>query len=396
MTPPSLLPGALDGVRVLDFTTVMSGPFATRLLADLGADVVKVESFEGDQVRARPPLRDGHSSYFAQLNAGKRSIVLDLKSPEAHALIVKLVQSFDVVVENFRPGVMTRLGLDYDTLSAANPRLICCAVSGYGQQGPRAQDPAYAPVIHAASGFDHIMRRYQGPEARPPVNGVFIADVLAGVYATTAINAALYQRQHTGKGQHIDLSMLEAMLGMLVFEVQAAQFPGNNDRPLHEPLRTRDGFIMIAPISPRNFEQLCKATGHEEWLTDERFRTTPARNANWKALLGELETWTSTRTAAEVDTLMKAQGVPCSPYQSVEAVLQDPQILFREALKSLHDGAGSFKVPNPPFRMSGSLAEAREGIAGLGEHGPDILREDLGLSEADIARLIRKGVVGAP
>lgn len=184
--------GALDGVRILDFTSVMAGPFATRMLADLGAEVIKVESLEGDQVRARPPKRNGFSAYFGTLNAGKQSIACNLKAPEIIAIITKLVATCDVLVENFRPGVMQRFGLDYATLAKVNPRLIYCSISGYGQTGPKALFPAYAPVIHAASGFDMVNLHYQDGAQRPATSGIFIADVLGGTHAFGAIQAALY------------------------------------------------------------------------------------------------------------------------------------------------------------------------------------------------------------
>ncbi|WP_311267852.1 CoA transferase [Sphingobium sp. WCS2017Hpa-17] len=382
---------ALAGVRVLDFTSVMAGPFATRMLADLGADVVKVESLDGDQVRARPPVRDGHSAYFGHLNAGKRSIACNLKSPEIRALILELVKRFDVVVENFRPGVMQRFGLDYATLAAINPRLIYCSISGYGQEGPKAHHPAYAPVIHAASGFDMVNLHYQDGADRPATGGVFVADVLGGTHAFGAIQAALYQREKTGQGQHIDMSMLEAMVGMLVFETQEAQFPGGARRPLYSPLRTGDGFIMVAPTSPRNFEQLSDAVGHPEWRDDPRFRTNADRNANWATLLGLTEQWTMERTSAEAEAVLSQHGVPCARYRGMAEVLDDPQLAAREAWTTIHDGAGPFVVPNPPFRMSGSRAQPRDLVAQLGEHGASLLTEELGLSDDAVAHLRAAG-----
>jgi crotonobetainyl-CoA:carnitine CoA-transferase CaiB-like acyl-CoA transferase len=385
---------ALSGVCVLDFTAVMAGPFATRLLADLGADVVKIESTEGDQVRARPPLRNGFSSYFGHLNAGKRSLVLNLKSRDAVDLIKALVGKFDIVVENFRPGVMQRLGLDYEALSQINPRLIYCSISGYGQTGPKSQSAAYAPVVHAASGFDTVMLNYQDGQTTPATNGIFIADVLAASYAFGAIQAALYQREKTGRGQFVDVSLLEGMIGMLVFEVQEAQFPGDFRRPLHAPLKTQDGFVIIAPISTRNFEQLCVATGHPEWQSDERFRTTATRNANWKALLSATESWTAHKTSAEVERVMSEHGVPCSRYRSVSEVLADPQLAARNSLSEVSDGAGKFLVVNPPFRMSASLVAAGCEVPELGEHGGDILESELGLDAERIKALRENGTLG--
>ncbi|RYM10903.1 CaiB/BaiF CoA transferase family protein [Sphingobium cupriresistens] len=382
--------GALDGVRVLDFTSVMAGPFATRMLADLGAEVIKVESLEGDQVRARPPKRDGFSAYFGNLNAGKQSIACNLKSPEIIALIKDLIATCDILVENFRPGVMARFGLDFAALREANPRLIYCSISGYGQTGPKALSPAYAPVIHAASGFDMVNLRYQDGADRPATSGVFIADVLGGTHAFGAIQAALYQREKTGAGQHIDLSMLEAMVGMLVFETQEAQFPGDARRPLYTPLKTNDGFIMVAPTSPRNFEQLTDAVGHPEWRDDPRFLTNADRNANWATLLALTETWTRERSAEEAEAILSRHGVPCGRYREIDELLDDPQLASRGAFAEISDGAGSFKVPNPPFRMSGSRVEARNHVARLGEEGADILTK-LGVDESAVAALRARG-----
>src|SRR5437868_5929046 len=220
-----MMTGALERVRVLDFTTTIAGPHCTRLLADLGAEVIKVEAPDGDMMRSRQPLRNGASTSFGQLNTGKKSIVLDLKQPDAVAVARRLVAAADVVVENYRPGVMQRLGLDYVAVRPLKPDLIYCAISGYGQTGPSAGLPAYAPVIHAASGYDLAHLAYQGGDRRPDYCGIYIADVLTGSYAFGAIMTALYQRQATGEGQLIDVSMLESMLSLTLSEIQLAQFP---------------------------------------------------------------------------------------------------------------------------------------------------------------------------
>lgn len=382
---------ALSGVRVLDFTSVMAGPFATRMLADLGAEVLKIESLEGDQVRARPPVRDGRSAYFGHLNAGKQSMACNLKAPEIRDLFHRLVAEFDIVVENFRPGVMKRFGLDYAALSAINPRLIYCSISGYGQEGPKAHHPAYAPVIHAASGFDMVNLHYQNDADRPATSGIFVADVLGGTHAFGAIQTALYQRERSGVGQYIDVSMLEAMVGMLVFETQEAQFPGGPRRPLYTPLKTSDGFIMVAPTSPKNFEQLTEAVGHPEWRQDPRFVTNADRNANWTTLLGLVEGWTLTRTSAEAEATLERHGVPCGSYREVAEVLADPQLEARKALTPVSDRSGTYLVPNPPFQMSGGNVRVRGTVSELGEHGAAILKSSLGLSDDEIARLKASG-----
>ena len=292
-----MMAGALDRLRVLDFTTTIAGPHCGRLLADLGAEVIKIEAPEGDMMRTRPPLRNGASTSFGQLNAGKKSLVLDLKAPQAVEAVRRLATTADVVVENFRPGVMRRFGLDYDALAPIKPELIYCAISGYGQTGPSAELPAYAPVIHAASGYDLAHMAYQGEQRRPDYCGIFIADVVAGTYAFGAIMTALYQREITGLGQMIDVSMLESMLSLTLSEIQAAQFavapPG---RPVFGPIAAKDGYINLAIASERTFQNLCAASGHPQWITDPRFAKYPDRRANWGQLIEELECWSRERT----------------------------------------------------------------------------------------------------
>src|SRR5208282_1932891 len=221
----------------------------------------------GDMMRTRPPLRSGASTSFGQLNAGKKSVSLDLKSPRAVEAVRRLVATADVVVENFRPGVMRRFWLDYEALRPIKPELIYCAISGYGQTGPSAELPAYAPVIHAASGYDLAHMAYQGEMRRPDYCGIYIADVLTGAYALGAIMTALYQRQTTGEGQMIDVSMLESMLTLTLSEIQAAQFPvAPPGRPIFGPIATADGYIMPAIASERSFQNLAGASGHPGWI----------------------------------------------------------------------------------------------------------------------------------
>src|SRR5437016_10407604 len=242
-----------DRLRVVDFTTTIAGPHCTRLLADLGAEVIKLEPLEGDMMRSRAPLRDGASTSFGQLNTGKKSVVVDLKRPEGVAVARRLIATADVLVENFRPGVMQRFGLDYPALRMVKPDLVYCAISGYGQEGPSAGLPAYAAVIHAASGYDLAQIAYQDGERRPDYCGIYIADVLTGTYSFGAIMSALYQRQATGEGQLIDVSMLESMLSLTLSEIQLAQFPASYipGRPVFGPIATRDGYVNLSIASQR-------------------------------------------------------------------------------------------------------------------------------------------------
>jgi crotonobetainyl-CoA:carnitine CoA-transferase CaiB-like acyl-CoA transferase len=239
---------SFGGLRVLDFSTTIAGPHCTRMLADMGAEVIKIESAEGETMRTRPPVRNGCSSAFGQLNIGKKSLVLDLKSPAAIEIVRRLVANVDILVENFRPGVMRRLKLDFGSLREINPKLIYCSISGYGQTGPSAELPAYAPVIHAASGYEMAHLAYQPGRSRPDYCGIYHADVLTGVYAFGAISAALHQRHGSEKGQHIDVSMLESMLSLTLNELQWSQFEvKQTPRPLFGPLETSDGYVMAIP-----------------------------------------------------------------------------------------------------------------------------------------------------
>src|SRR6516162_3870770 len=380
--------GALDGLRVLDFTTTIAGPHCTRLLADLGAEVIKIEPAEGDMMRTRPPLRNGASTSFGQLNAGKKSIVLDLKAPQAVEAVHRLLATADAVVENCRAGVMRRFGLDYEALAPIRPELIYCAISGYGQTGPSSQLPAYAPVIHAASGYDLAHMAYQGEQRRPDYCGIYIADVLTGTYAFGAIMAALYQRQVTGRGQVIDVSMPESMLSLTLSEIQAAQFSlPPLGRPIFGPIAAKDGYINLSIASERTFQNLAIASGHPQWITDPRFARYNDRRVNWGELIDELETWSKECSTKEVQALFDHHGVPSSPYRTVREAMADPQLAHRQAFAEVHDAGGSFLALNPPFRLSDARAAAVPYVAALGENTEEVLTE-LGYTPAQIATLV--------
>jgi crotonobetainyl-CoA:carnitine CoA-transferase CaiB-like acyl-CoA transferase len=376
---------SFHGLRVLDFSTTIAGPHCTRMLADMGAEVIKVESAEGETMRTRPPVRNNFSTVFGQLNVGKKSLVLDLKSPDAVETIRRLVAGADILVENFRPGVMRRLKLDYGSLQPLNPKLIYCSISGYGQTGPSAELPAYAPVIHAASGYDMAHLAYQPGRSRPDYCGIYHADVLTGVYAFGAISAALYQRQVSQRGQHIDVSMLESMLSLTLNELQWSQFEVTlPKRPMFGPLETADGYVMVAIASEKTFQSLVKAAGHPQWITDPRFAKYADRRDNWEALMNGVESWSRTLTTEKCLAELNGHGVPCSAYRTVAEALSDPQIAHRGALSEVEDGAGAFRVLNLPFRMSGTDVSAGKRIATLGEHTVAFLKET-GRSEDEIA-----------
>jgi crotonobetainyl-CoA:carnitine CoA-transferase CaiB-like acyl-CoA transferase len=383
---------SFQGLRVLDFSTTIAGPHCARMLADMGAEVIKFESAEGETMRTRPPVRNGFSTVFGQLNVGKKSLVLDLKSPGAIEIVRRLVADADILVENFRPGVMRRLKLDYASLQQLNPKLIYCSISGYGQTGPSAELPAYAPVIHAASGYDMAHLSYQPGRSRPDYCGIYHADVLTGAYAFGAISAALYQRHGNNKGQHIDVSMLESMLSLTLNELQWSQFEVKpTQRPMFGPVETADGYVMLAIASEKTFQSLIKVIGHPEWIADPRFARYSDRRDNWADLMDGVEVWSRTLTTEKCVVELNEHGVPCSAYRTVAQALSDPQIAHRGALSEVEDGGGTFKVLNLPFRMSGASVSPGKRIATLGEHTRAYLKQT-GLSEDEITAFTGKSL----
>ncbi len=374
---------ALTGVRVLDFSIMLAGPYCGRLLADLGADVVKIEAPEGDDMRLRQPLRTDaqgqqHSAYFGQLNAGKRSLVLDLKDPATVDLVKRLVLQADVLLENFRPGVMERLGLGAATLRALNPRLVYCSISGYGQTGPAAERAAYAMIVQAASGYERTLARYAGDRTRPAATATFVADVLGGLYAFAAIQTALVQRQRTGQGQQVDVALMDSVLNLLIYELQEAQFDGPLSRPTYGPVAAADGDLMIVPISTRNFEALREVTGLRELHEDPRFASLSQRNAHWTAMLQTVEQWTRQRPVADCLRLLEAAGVPCARYSEPGEALHDPELIARGLFSPVQDAAGGFTGVNPPWQLSASRSNLGPRVPGVGEHSAQVLADWLG------------------
>jgi crotonobetainyl-CoA:carnitine CoA-transferase CaiB-like acyl-CoA transferase len=279
---------------------------------------------------------------------------------------------------------MQRLKLDYNSLRELNGKLIYCSISGYGQTGPSAELPAYAPVIHAASGYDMAHLAYQPGRSRPDYCGIYLADVLTGVYAFGAISAALHQRHGTQLGQHLDVSMLESMLSLTLNELQWSQFHvKQTPRPLFGPLETADGYVMLAVASEKTFQSLIGVIGHPEWIADPRFAKYSDRRDNWADLMDGVESWSRTLTTQKCLAQLNSSGVPCSAYRTVAEALNDPQIAHRSALSEVRDGGGTFKVLNLPFRMSGANVSAGKSMATLGEHTVALLQE-IGLSQEEI------------
>lgn len=392
----STSPGKLlKGLKVIDFTSFMAGPYCSRWLADLGAEVIKIESIEGEQMRKIPPLRDGASSYFGHLNAGKKSISLNLKDPAMLELAQRLCVHADVVIEAFRPGVMHRLGLDASTLRTLNPKLIYCSISGFGQNNSASSCPAYAAIVHAASGFYMSQFGYQDGLQKPLNSGLPVADMLTAIFAAFSIQTALLARERTGSGTTIDVNLMDSITNMLVFELQNAQFPQTERRPLFKPLRTSDGFVIVMPISESNFLALCQAMEHPEWKEDPLFSTNTARWKNWDGFLARMEAWTSLHSAEHCERVLREGGVPCSRYRTIAESIADPQFAERASFAAVADEAGTFQTIKLPFSFDGLKPEVGGHVPAQGEHTEQVLRDWLDLAETEVEVLLTRGVISA-
>lgn len=381
----------LRGYRVLDFSANIAGPYCSRWLSDLGAEVIKIESLSGDHMRTRPPMRKGQSAFFGHVNSGKKFVSLNLKNPEIVELIKDMLPKTDVLVDAFRPGVMERLGLGPTIARQINPRLVYCSISGFGQTGALASRPAYAPVVHAASGFYMATFEYQDNAEKPPNSGIPLGDVLTASFAAMSIQSALLERERTGAGSTIDVSLMDSMMSLMTYEIQAAQFPLPNRRPLYKPMRALDGFVMVTPINARNFANLSDALEHPEWKTDPLFSTPKARYDNWTELMRRVEDWTSRRTASQCEEKLMAAGVPCSRYRSVAEAIHDEQFVHRRTFADIEDAAGPYKTSNLPFSINGEKPQSGPHVGCLGEDTRDVLMRLAGLSEQSVDALARNG-----
>jgi crotonobetainyl-CoA:carnitine CoA-transferase CaiB-like acyl-CoA transferase len=389
----SAMPGPLDGYRIVDLTSNVSGPLATMILADQGADVVKVESpSSGDATRAAGNRRGGLSASFLNNNRNKRSIVLDLKTPAGVAAVLRLAATADVLVQNFRPGVAERLGVGEAAVRGAAPRIVYVSISGFGETGPYAAKPAYDPVIQAFSGLATVQAGSDA--ARPRLIRTIIPDKLTAITASQAITAGLLARERTGEGQHVRLSMLEAVLAFLWASdmgsqtfVDAAAAPQEAASAIDLIYETADGYISVAALTDRQWRGLARAVDRPQWLDDPRFITPALRQRNIDARLELTQEALRARPAAEWLERLDAEGVPCAPVLTRSEVIRHPQVRdMAIVVETLHPAAGRLRQARPAARFSATPAAVRSGAPLLGEHTREILAE-LGYTPAEIAAL---------
>ena len=373
----------LEGLRVLDFTRVLSGPYCTALLADLGADVLKVEPPQGDDYRYIGPFyRDGSSALFESVNRGKRSVVLDLSNPVHRDLALDLAAEADVVVENFRPGVADKLGIGWDPVKARNPRIVYASISGFGQDGPNARRPAYDIVLQALSG---IMTVTGEPEGAPTLIGESIADITTGLFGSWAILAALYERERGGEGRRVDVSMFESMIALQPLVVtrylatgQVPQRVGNR-HPLSAPFgafRAADKLFVLAVLNPKLFETLATLIERPDLLNDPRFATDSDRLKNEATLRAAIEDWSMKRPAAEAVSALIVAGVPAAEVSDMAGALDSDQARARPVLQNVrHDQLGEMAVPEQPVRFIGAPRGGLEAASSLGAHTAQALSD---------------------
>ncbi|OGH60429.1 MAG: hypothetical protein A3G34_10345 [Candidatus Lindowbacteria bacterium RIFCSPLOWO2_12_FULL_62_27] len=389
----------LRGVRILDLTKVLAGPFATQLLGDFGADVIKVERpGEGDDTRAfGPPFVEGESTYFLSINRSKRSIALNLKSSAAVEVVKKIASSSDVLIENFRPGSLKKMGLDYASLHGQFSRLIYVSISGFGATGPDAPRPGYDLAVQGLSGIMSIT----GDPAGPPTKvGTSIADLVAGLYAVQGTLLALYAREKTGRGQFVDVSMLDGQISLLTFQGQkylsTGAVPGRlgNQHPSicpYETFAAKDGYFNLAVGNDRLWAHFCEAVGRADLVSDVRFKTNPDRVRNHDALYGILSRVFKDRSAAEWIEKLEKAGVPAAPILPVDQVFSQPQVRARTMRVAVpHAKIANLEMAGVPVQLSDTPSHIRRGPPLLGEHTDEILAE-AGLGPEDIACLRKDG-----
>jgi len=367
---------ALEGVKILDFSRVLAGPYCTMLLADMGAEVIKVERpGSGDDSRHFGPYQKGESAYYSLLNRGKKSIEINLKDEQDLEIIRNLIREVDIVVENYRPGIMEKFGLDYDSVKALNPNIIYTSISGFGQNGPYKERPAYDLVAQAMGGMMSIT----GYEHTPPTRtGSSLGDMSAALFATYGTLVALFHKERTGEGQFVDVAMMDSIVAMLETNVLQNTVAGINPgrvgsrHPLSTPFdayRVKDGYIVIAIANNPLFEKLCHIMEQPELIEDERFTTDELRTSHEQELKVIIEKFLSSYTVEEAESMLLDAGLPASRIQSIEEVVQDEQMKVREMLVDIeHPIAGKMTLVGNPAKLSATPADPSNAPPMLGEH----------------------------
>jgi crotonobetainyl-CoA:carnitine CoA-transferase CaiB-like acyl-CoA transferase len=395
-------PEASLGVKVLDLSRVLAGPYCSMLLADMGADVIKLEvPGVGDDSRQFPPFKGGESLYYANLNRGKRSIVIDLKQPEGRDLFLGLVKKCDVLIENFRPGTMERLGLGYDTLREANSRLIYAAISGFGQTGPYRSLPGYDIIGQAMGG---LMSVTGWPDSPPTRVGTAIGDILSALFCCVGVLAALRVRENTGVGQMVDIALVDSVFASLenipqklFVEGVIPERIGNRYEFVYpyDSFRTRDGWVIIGIANDSIWRRFLEASGIPGLGEDPRFGSNKMRVENHASLKPFIEGWTAEKAVAEIVSLMNESGVPACPIHDVGQVVEDPHVSVARKMVVEVDqpGIGRIRVLGNPVKMSETRPTPRGPAPSLGEDTGEVLEELLGLDGAQISALRKRGVI---
>ena len=392
--------GALSDIKVLDLTRVLAGPYATMVLADLGAEIIKIEQPEkGDDSRAYGPYKNGESAYFMSLNRNKESITLNLKTPEGKEILKELVKKVDVLVENFRPGTMEKLGLGYEVLKEINPRLIYASSTGYGQTGPYSQRPAYDAVVQAMGGIMSITGQADGVPTRV---GTSIGDIAAGLFCAIGILAALQERARSGLGQMVDVAMLDCQVAILENAISRYEFTGEIPHPIgnrhpsivpFETFTTLSDPIMVAAGNDRLWATLCELM-ELDIACDPRFATNPQRNERYAELRPILAEKFITKTAEEWQPMFDKAGIPSGPINTVDKVVKNEQVVAREMILEVeHPVAGTTRVPGIPIKLSRTPGEIRMAAPVLGADTEKLLNQYLGLTSDQVAELREKQVI---
>jgi crotonobetainyl-CoA:carnitine CoA-transferase CaiB-like acyl-CoA transferase len=392
----------LDGIRVLDLSRVIAGPFCSQILGDMGAEVIKVEQpGVGDDSRTwGPPFMQGESVYFFSINRNKKSVTVDMKDPRGMAIVRELAKRSDVLLENFKPGTLERLGLEWEGLHRDNPRLVFCSVSGFGRTGPSAERGGYDVIVQAVGGLMGITGDPDGP---PVKVGVALTDICTALYAHGAILAALYARERTGEGQRIDLSLLETQIAVLIniasSYLNAGEIPGKwgtahvNIVP-YQAFRMRDGYMIIGAANDRLWVKLCEAIGLAEMARDPAYATNAQRVAHREEIVRRLEERFGARTRKEWEAVLAPLGIPCGPINRMDEVFADPQVRHLQmVLEAEHPQVGRMRMVRNPVTFSRTPVDLRQAPPKLGEHTEEILRNLLGYSAAEVEALRAANVI---